>query len=75
MLDGAIALLDAVAGVEPQTETVWRQADRYVFRAWFCEQMYRRADFDRCVEMVERLGGEIVVLQRPILTTVRSLAF
>jgi elongation factor G len=70
VLDGAIALLDAVAGVEPQTETVWRQADRYhVPRLVFANKMDRvGADFDRCVEMVgERLGGETIVLQRPIL--------
>src|SRR5206468_11458021 len=54
VLDGAIALLDAVAGVEPQTETVWRQADRYgVPRIIFANKMDRvGADFDRCLDMI-----------------------
>src|SRR2546421_4978614 len=59
VLDGAVAVLDAVAGVEPQTETVWRQADKYgVPRIVFVNQMDRtRADFDRCLEMLDsRLG-------------------
>jgi elongation factor G len=69
VLDGAIAVLDGVAGVEPQTETVWRQADKYkVPRLVFANKMDRAgADFDRCVDMVqERLGATPLVLQRPI---------
>ena len=52
MLDGAVTLLDSVAGVEPQTETVWRQADRYgVPRLIFANKMDRTGtDFDRCIE-------------------------
>ena len=54
VLDGAVTLLDSVAGVEPQTETVWRQADRYgVPRIVFANKMDRvGADFDRCVAMI-----------------------
>ncbi len=69
VLDGAVTVLDGVAGVEPQTETVWRQADRYhVPRLVFVNKLDRiGADFDRCVEMVEqRLGATPLVLQRPI---------
>ncbi len=69
VLDGAIALLDANAGVEPQTETVWRQADKYaVPRMIFVNKMDKiGADFTRSVEMVkERLGAIPVVLQLPI---------
>ncbi len=69
VLDGAIALLDANAGVEPQTETVWRQADKYkVPRMIFVNKMDKiGADFYRCVEMIEsRLGGTPVVTQLPI---------
>jgi elongation factor G len=69
VLDGAIAVLDGVAGVEPQTETVWRQADRYeVPRMVFVNKLDRvGADFDRCVGMLEeRLGATPLVLQRPI---------
>jgi elongation factor G len=69
VLDGAIALLDANAGVEPQTETVWRQADKYhVPRMIFVNKMDKiGADFDRCVEMVKtRLGAVPVVIQLPI---------
>ncbi|MBO6726527.1 MAG: elongation factor G [Rhizobiaceae bacterium] len=69
VLDGAIALLDANAGVEPQTETVWRQADKYkVPRMIFCNKMDKiGADFFRSVEMVKtRLGAQAVVLQIPI---------
>jgi elongation factor G len=69
VLDGAITVLDAVGGVEPQTETVWRQADRYgVPRVVFVNKMDRvGADFDRCVSMVrERLGGKVVVLHLPL---------
>jgi elongation factor G len=69
VLDGAITVLDAVGGVEPQTETVWRQADRYgVPRIVFVNKMDRvGADFDRCVQMVrERLGARVVVLHLPL---------
>ena len=69
VLDGAIALLDANAGVEPQTETVWRQADKYkVPRMVFVNKMDKTgADFFRCVEMIEdRLGATPVVTQLPI---------
>ncbi len=69
VLDGAIALLDANAGVEPQTETVWRQADTYgVPRMIFINKMDKiGADFYRSVEMVEkRLGATALVLQLPI---------
>ncbi|MGN6550189.1 MAG: elongation factor G [Pararhizobium sp.] len=69
VLDGAIALLDANAGVEPQTETVWRQADKYdVPRLIFCNKMDKiGADFFRSVEMVKtRLGATAVVMQLPI---------
>ena len=54
VLDGAVTLLDSVAGVEPQTETVWRQADRYgVPRMIFANKMDRvGADFDRCMAMI-----------------------
>ncbi len=69
VLDGAIALLDANAGVEPQTETVWRQADKYkVPRMIFVNKMDKTgADFFRCVEMIEdRLGAKPLVLQLPV---------
>jgi elongation factor G len=69
VLDGAIAVFDAVAGVEPQSETVWRQADRYnVPRICFVNKMDRTgADFFRTVGMVrERLNGTPVVVQLPI---------
>src|SRR5690554_5372364 len=69
VLDGAIALLDANAGVEPQTETVWRQADKYhVPRMIFCNKMDKiGADFYRSVEMVKsRLGATPLVIQLPI---------
>ncbi len=69
VLDGAVALLDANAGVEPQTETVWRQANKYnVPRMIFVNKMDKiGADFDRSVEMVkERLGATPLVLQLPI---------
>jgi len=69
VLDGAIALLDANAGVEPQTETVWRQADKYkVPRMIFVNKMDKiGADFYRCVEMIEeRLGAQPLVLQLPV---------
>ena len=69
VLDGAVALLDANAGVEPQTETVWRQADKYnVPRMIFVNKMDKiGADFYRCVEMVgSRLGARAAVMQLPI---------
>jgi elongation factor G len=69
VLDGAIALLDANAGVEPQTETVWRQADKYhVPRMIFCNKMDKiGADFYRSAEMVKtRLGAQAVIMQLPI---------
>jgi elongation factor G len=69
VLDGAIALLDANAGVEPQTETVWRQADKYnVPRMIFVNKMDKiGADFYKSVEMVEdRLGANAIVIQLPI---------
>lgn len=69
VLDGAIALLDANAGVEPQTETVWRQADKYqVPRMIFVNKMDKTgADFFRCVEMIKsRLGARPIVVQLPI---------
>jgi elongation factor G len=69
VLDGAVAVFDSVAGVEPQSETVWRQADKYgVPRLCFVNKMDRiGADFYRCVEMIrERLGAHPVVLQLPI---------
>ena len=69
VLDGAIALLDANAGVEPQTETVWRQADKYkVPRMVFVNKMDKTgADFFRCVEMIrDRLGANPVVTQLPV---------
>jgi elongation factor G len=68
VLDGAVAVFDAVAGVEPQTETVWRQADRYnVPRICFVNKMDRTgANFERTVEMmVDRLHAEPLVLQLP----------
>ena len=69
VLDGAIAILDAVAGVEPQTETVWRQADKYqVPRIVYVNKMDRvGADFSRSVAMIkERLGAVPVPVQIPI---------
>jgi elongation factor G len=69
VLDGAIALLDANAGVEPQTETVWRQADKYhVPRMIFVNKMDKLgADFYNSVDMIkERLGGKPIVMQLPI---------
>ena len=59
VLDGAIAILDAVSGVEPQTETVWRQADKYrVPRMVYVNKMDRvGADFYQCIDLVrDRLG-------------------
>jgi elongation factor G len=69
VLDGAVAVFDSVAGVEPQSETVWRQADKYgVPRICFVNKMDRiGADFPRCVAMIDdRLGAKPVVLQLPI---------
>ena len=69
VLDGAICVFDSVAGVEPQSETVWRQADRYgVPRVCFVNKMDRiGADFARCVDMiVDRLGAKPLVLQLPV---------
>jgi elongation factor G len=69
VLDGAVAVFDAVAGVEPQTETVWRQADKYgVPRMCFVNKMDRiGADFYRCVEMIkDRLDATVAVVQLPI---------
>ncbi len=68
VLDGAVAVFDGVAGVEPQSETVWRQADRYgVPRICFVNKMDRvGAEFHRCVEMIsDRLGATPLVLQLP----------
>ena len=69
VLDGAVALFDGVAGVEPQTETVWRQADKYgVPRICFVNKMDRTgANFARTVEMIaDRLGARPLVVQLPI---------
>jgi elongation factor G len=69
VLDGAVAILDAVSGVEPQTETVWRQADKYrVPRMVYVNKMDRvGADFYQCVDLVrERLGAHPVAVQVPI---------
>jgi elongation factor G len=69
VLDGAVAVFDSVAGVEPQSETVWRQADKYgVPRICFVNKMDRiGADFPRCVrEIKERLGAVPIVMQLPI---------
>ncbi len=68
VLDGAVAVFDAVAGVEPQSETVWRQADKYdVPRICFVNKMDRTgAEFHRCVDMmVSRLGATPAVIQLP----------
>jgi elongation factor G len=68
VLDGAVAVFDAVAGVEPQSETVWKQADRYtVPRIAFVNKMDRvGAEFHRCVEMmVDRLDATPAVIQLP----------
>ena len=69
VLDGAVAVFDSVAGVEPQSETVWRQANKYnVPRMCFVNKMDRiGADFYRCVEMIkDRLGSTPLVMQIPI---------
>ena len=68
VLDGAVAVFDAVAGVEPQSETVWRQANKYdVPRICFVNKMDRvGAEFHRCVEMISsRLGATPLVVQLP----------
>ena len=68
VLDGAVAVFDGVAGVEPQSETVWRQADRYgVPRICFVNKMDRvGAEFHRCVDMIsDRLGANPLVVQLP----------
>jgi elongation factor G len=69
VLDGAVTLLDSVAGVEPQTETVWRQADRYgVPRLIFANKMDRiGANFERCLQMIrDRLTKEAYPIQLPV---------
>ena len=69
VLDGAVAVFDSVAGVEPQSETVWRQADKYMVpRMCFVNKMDRiGADFYRCVEMIKtRLGAVPLVLNLPV---------
>ncbi|EMD82298.1 elongation factor G [Pacificimonas flava] len=69
VLDGAIAVFDGVAGVEPQSETVWRQADKYrVPRMCFVNKLDRTgANFERCVEMIkDRLGARPLVLALPV---------
>ncbi|MFB9469056.1 elongation factor G [Nonomuraea salmonea] len=69
VLDGAVAVFDGVAGVEPQSETVWRQADRYnVPRICFVNKMDRvGAEFHRCVDMmISRLGATPAVIQLPL---------
>merc|ERR1712113_826194 len=71
VLDGAVAVFDGVAGVEPQSETVWRQADKYnVPRMCFLNKMDRTgADFYYCVKtIVDLLGAKPAVLQLPIGT-------
>ncbi len=69
VLDGAVAVFDGVAGVEPQSETVWRQADKYsVPRICFVNKMDRMgANFYRCVDMIiDRLGATPLVIQLPV---------
>ena len=69
VLDGAVAVFDAVAGVEPQTETVWRQANKYhVPRMCFVNKMDRvGADFYRCVDMIkDRLDATVALVELPI---------
>ena len=69
VLDGAVAVFDGVAGVEPQSETVWRQADKYnVPRMCFVNKMDRAgANFYRCVDMIkDRLGAKPLVIQLPV---------
>ncbi|MFV0627526.1 MAG: elongation factor G [Alphaproteobacteria bacterium] len=69
VLDGAVTVFDSVAGVEPQSETVWRQADKYnVPRICFCNKMDRiGANFYRCIDMIhDRLGARAMPIQLPI---------
>jgi len=69
VLDGAVAIFDGVAGVEPQSEAVWRQADKYkVPRICFVNKLDRTgADFFRCVDMIkDRLGSKPLVMQIPV---------
>jgi len=69
VLDGAVAVFDGVAGVEPQSEAVWRQADKYkVPRICFVNKLDRTgADFFRCVDMIkDRLGSKPLVMQIPV---------
>ena len=69
VLDGAVAVFDSVAGVEPQSETVWRQADKYgVPRMCFINKMDRTgANFEMCVDMIkDRLGATALIIQLPI---------
>ena len=69
VLDGAVCVLDSNQGVEPQTETVWRQGDRYnVPRIVFCNKMDKiGADFFQCLkDIVDRLGAKPVAIQLPI---------
>ncbi|MBO6485079.1 MAG: GTP-binding protein, partial [Pelagibacteraceae bacterium] len=71
VLDGAVAVFDGVAGVEPQSETVWRQADKYkVPRVCFVNKLDRTgADFFMCVDMIkDRLGAKPLVMQIPVGT-------
>ena len=69
VLDGAVCVLDSNQGVEPQTETVWRQGDKYkVPRIVFANKMDKiGADFFRCLsDIVDRLGAKPVAIQLPI---------
>ncbi len=69
VLDGAVCVFDGVAGVEPQSETVWRQADKYkVPRVCFVNKLDRTgADFSMCVDMIkDRLGAKPLVMQIPV---------
>ena len=69
VLDGAVCVFDGVAGVEPQSETVWRQADKYkVPRVCFVNKLDRTgADFLMCVDMIkDRLGAKPLVMQIPV---------
>ncbi|MFO1237814.1 MAG: elongation factor G [Alphaproteobacteria bacterium] len=69
VLDGAVAVFDAVAGVEPQSETVWRQADKYrVPRICYVNKMDRMgADYDRCIQMmIDRLGTKPAAIMFPV---------
>src|ERR1700683_3982058 len=73
VLDGAVCVFDSVAGVQPQSETVWRQADKYhVPRICFVNKMDRTgADFQRCIDMmIDRLGTRPMVITWPIGTEV-----